>query len=172
MTYPEMTIDTASDEMINDMTCHIQPFLVSQQYYDKKLSSLACDDFLNLKICYFMPDHRDKILFISDGFLKKYGIPADLVKKQALKNIETSMYTLQDVNTMLAHMGIPIPDGLPTVPLYVLTNGSGYLGAGQILSNGLLADIAKRIGGDFYVIPSSIHEVLITPVINGMDPKT
>lgn len=49
------------------------------------------------------------------------------------------------------------------VPMYVLSNKNRVGGASCILYDGLLADFATAIGGSFYVIPSSIHEVLLLP---------
>lgn len=52
------------------------------------------------------------------------------------------------------------------VPMYVLSNKNKVGGASCILYDGLLADFATAIGGNFYVIPSSIHEVLLLPADN------
>ena len=52
------------------------------------------------------------------------------------------------------------------LPMYVLSNKNRVGGASCILYDGLLADFATAIGGSFYVIPSSIHEVLLLPADN------
>lgn len=52
------------------------------------------------------------------------------------------------------------------VPMYVLSNKNRVGGAACILYDGILADFAAVIGGSFYVIPSSIHEVLLLPADN------
>lgn len=52
----------------------------------------------------------------------------------------------------------------PRTPLYVLTNQHGIYGAGCMLYQNLLKDFADSLGRDLYILPSSIHEVLITPV--------
>lgn len=46
-------------------------------------------------------------------------------------------------------------------PLYVLTNEQKNQGAACILYEGMLEKIAKDLGGSFYMIPSSIHEVIL-----------
>lgn len=50
------------------------------------------------------------------------------------------------------------------IPLYVLTNRSRFFGAGALLYEGMLEQCAKKLGSRFYVIPSSIHEVLLLPL--------
>lgn len=45
--------------------------------------------------------------------------------------------------------------------LYVLTNHQKINGAASILYPGMLEHLAKRFRGGFYIIPSSVHEVLL-----------
>lgn len=49
------------------------------------------------------------------------------------------------------------------VSSYVLTNQSGQYGATMILYPDILKTIREKLGDDFYVLPSSIHELLIKP---------
>lgn len=49
------------------------------------------------------------------------------------------------------------------IPIYVLSNEERINGAACILYPALLADICARLESSFYVIPSSVHEVLILP---------
>lgn len=48
--------------------------------------------------------------------------------------------------------------------MYVLTNHKGINGAGCILYPDLLEGFFHKIGMDFYILPSSIHEVILVPV--------
>lgn len=56
-------------------------------------------------------------------------------------------------------------------PMYVLTNESRFLGASCILYDELLLDLSKRLHSDFYIIPSSVHEVLLIPATTEMDKE-
>lgn len=47
---------------------------------------------------------------------------------------------------------------------YVVTNTMGINGAAVILYQGVLERIADKTDGDYYILPSSIHEVLAVPV--------
>lgn len=55
--------------------------------------------------------------------------------------------------------------------LYVLSNSSYYWGASVLFYPGMTERLAAMFGGDFYVLPSSVHEVLILKV-SGADPET
>ena len=58
-----------------------------------------------------------------------------------------------------------MPDADDMVKMYVLTNKDSNYGASQILLHESLDEIAERLGESrMYVIPSSVHEVLVIPV--------
>ena len=52
------------------------------------------------------------------------------------------------------------------MPMYVLTNESTYYGAGGICINHVIHRIMNTIQDDFYILPSSVHELIIVPVIS------
>ncbi|MDO4168526.1 MAG: DUF5688 family protein [Lachnospiraceae bacterium] len=51
--------------------------------------------------------------------------------------------------------------GGPDLPLYVMTNRIGINGASVIFYKDALQSFYREIGQDFYILPSSIHEVLL-----------
>lgn len=50
----------------------------------------------------------------------------------------------------------------------VLSNAAGYRGAGVLFYPGMQKKIAEHFGKNYYVLPSSLHEVLIMPEGPGM----
>lgn len=54
-------------------------------------------------------------------------------------------------------------------PIYIMTNEASYYGASMILDEENLEQIARLLDGDFYLIPSSIHEMLCIPVNSDLD---
>lgn len=50
--------------------------------------------------------------------------------------------------------------------MYVLTNSLRSFGAACILYDGMLDKVGEEIGENFYVLPSSIHEMIIVPESN------
>ena len=81
--------------------------------------------------------------------------------------------TLQRENIVLTPMrqmvedlqGKPVEylDDIEEAPMYVLTNKSFISGAIAILDSNIQKKIADLLGGDYYIIPSSIHEVIVIP---------
>ena len=53
--------------------------------------------------------------------------------------------------------------------LYVLTNREHQNGAASLLYEGMLKRCAKTCGGNFFVMPSSIHEVILMPYQSGVE---
>lgn len=53
---------------------------------------------------------------------------------------------------------------MPTdIPMHVLTNEQKLNGATALLDEGIMKTVIETVGDDFYVLPSSIHEILIIP---------
>ncbi|MBQ6089982.1 MAG: hypothetical protein IJL07_01775 [Lachnospiraceae bacterium] len=48
-------------------------------------------------------------------------------------------------------------------PMMVLTNSIGFYGASALLYPGVLEKIREELGSEFYVLPSSVNEVIILP---------
>ncbi len=48
-------------------------------------------------------------------------------------------------------------------PILVLTTEEGFLGASALFYPGIMEKVADAVGGDYYVLPSSVHEVLVIP---------
>lgn len=57
-------------------------------------------------------------------------------------------------------------------PMYIATNDVKVNGAAVLLYNNLLKDFADRTGNDFYILPSSVHEAILVPVSDQMDPSS
>ena len=63
------------------------------------------------------------------------------------------------------------PEETGAAPMYVLTNQSKLDGAGALARDGVLDKIGDLMDSNFYVLPSSIHEVLIVPDNGNMQTK-
>ena len=64
----------------------------------------------------------------------------------------------------------PVPDCFAEyeMPVYILTNSKKVNGASCILYKNLLRNFACEKNENFYIIPSSIHEVLLVPESQGL----
>ncbi|MCR5310457.1 MAG: DUF5688 family protein [Lachnospiraceae bacterium] len=53
--------------------------------------------------------------------------------------------------------------GQPEIPMYVATTQDKTNGAGIIAYPGFMEMAAEKLGGDFFLLPSSVHEVILIP---------
>ena len=61
-----------------------------------------------------------------------------------------------------------LPDDFDKAPvMYVVTNSIGTNGAAAITYPNALKQISEICGGSFFLLPSSIHELLAVPAANG-----
>ena len=56
--------------------------------------------------------------------------------------------------------------------MYVLSNSEKLNGAAALLDAKTMEAISEKLGGDFIVLPSSIHECIVLPVTEDMDRHT
>ena len=110
-------------------------------------------------------------ILIHNVHLQLWKVNARELYERALENTPLLQgYELADMNTVLEEMkalgGIDdeeIEDMQQEVPMYVLSNKSRINGASCILYKDILKDFATVVDKDLYVLPSSIHEVILLP---------
>ena len=95
--------------------------------------------------------------FVTNALAEQYGISGEQLLKEAIENATHSYPAMLD--SLSNVLGIPeMADG---PQLYVASVEGSYMGAGVLTYPGFLDQAAERLGGDFFVLPSSIHEVLL-----------
>lgn len=85
-----------------------------------------------------------------------------------LRNMTDVLKELFDDDELAGAM--PDSDFCSANAMYVLTNRYKLNGSGCILYPNLLRDFAARLESDLFILPSSIHEVLIIPAKNPSSP--
>lgn len=104
--------------------------------------------------------------------VQQWKVPPDTVFMQALYNMkQKGCYQLLRLTDLLSSFGAEYPeeeqDGL-----WVFQDSSGrYSGTTAILYPELLEQAARTFGEGFYILPSSIYEVLLLPEGKGIPPE-
>ena len=105
---------------------------------------------------------------LTKAILDRSGINFEELDEAAKKNTEKSGFSVRTMNEVMYElMGvnpgpeIEEPDG---PQMYVLTNVRKLHGANIMLYKEYLEIAAEKMNGDFYIIPSSIHELIAVPV--------
>lgn len=86
----------------------------------------------------------------------------ELAKENMARIFPARIDRLVDILEAATDLDISELDVESPVELYVLTNDSGINGATCMFYSNVL-DEAKKMIGDFYILPSSIHEVILMP---------
>ena len=110
---------------------------------------------------------------VTMGNLALMGVTKEQILSDAQKNLEKKEYVFMNLADVMASMCSEFseidPAETPEMPLYMLTNSSKIQGAVMIARPDIMKEIGERFGCDFYVLPSSKHEVLLVPVDAGID---
>lgn len=131
--------------------------------------------YLDLAIvCYC--DIKDKrighgSILIKKEHMEMWEIDDDQLIQDAMKNMPY-LYPADFMNmSVVLKQLYKDPVNLLDVelPMFVLTNTERVNGAASLLYEGQLEKIEKILGQDFYILPSSIHEVIIVPKSKGTD---
>ena len=108
---------------------------------------------------------------ITNKQVKEWGVSVnDLVLTARQNTPRLFPAQIIDMEEMLAGMVsfILYPSA---IPMYILTNEQELNGASALLYGDILKDFANKKGADMYILPSSIHEVIMIPADRIDDPK-
>lgn len=116
---------------------------------------------------------------VNKNIMRYANMSWDELSKIAISNMipQIKLRTMKD--TMRDMLGIPFDDDddlpfpIPSVDndMWVLTNTWNMYGSAMIVSKEILQYVCDHTGySEYYIVPSSVHEVLIIPV-DGMDAK-
>ena len=101
---------------------------------------------------------------LSPRVMEHLSLDEDTVFARAIEN---SAKLLPPV-IMPLHEMLGAPSLGPNGPIAV-TNREGFLGASVLVYPGVIEELTERCGGAFYILPSSIHEVLALPMSSEFD---
>lgn len=132
---------------------------------------------------------------VTNDVMKQFGVNEQTIHAVALENTQRQFpSTFRPMNDVLKEfmrkdfMGMDLdelPDGDDTkafleslleesmeedsLPMFVLTNDCNMNGAAVLFYPGIKEQIAEQLGGDYFVLPASIHEVLVVPDQGNID---
>lgn len=90
--------------------------------------------------------------------LKPHFCPLRDIVKEYMEDPEEKNLRCED-----AVMTVEENEERHLLPMYVLTNQKKVFGAICIRYPDMLRQLAEKIGGDFYILPSSVHECILVP---------
>lgn len=136
-------------------------------------------DYLDLAICFFYAYYSDEMgegsILIHNSHMEMWHTCMEDLFQLARVNtpvlfpwkygtlweiVREDIRAGQEEGGGEAALQASVPD---VIPMRVLTNSKRSYGAACILYPGVLEEVAQRMGGSFYILPSSIHETILLP---------
>ena len=118
-------------------------------------------------------DHGTATMLVNNDIMNTWGIEyTNEFYENAKYNTQTllpaTVTDLTDVVKMLAEDDesfnlIEDMDVEASAPMYVASNISRVNGCSVMLYDGVLKEFSKKVGSDLYILPSSVHEVILVP---------
>lgn len=155
--------------------------VVNRERNGEMLAKVPHKDFLDLsKVFYICLKELGGTILIDHQLCKQWGIGMEELEEAAEVNTPKLQPTrLQEMENLMVELfgadlceffGVDVAEGIEKEQdMYVLTNDARLFGAAAILFPGELQKIAERLDNDLYILPSSIHEVLLLPVLEDVD---
>lgn len=172
--------DTGSITDYNQVKERICFKIVNTELNQDLLQDTPHVPFLDLSVIFYILLDGDAVpngmITINNSLMNAWGVETDALYKKAIHNtqrlLQGTVIPIKEVLSELNNHGQACfpdaGDGFPCpsnnrIPMYVITNTQKLYGAAVFLDEALLSGFAESIGGDFYILPSSIHELILLP---------
>lgn len=147
---------------------HVRP-CIAATYKDNELNPILKDKTVFPRKCYDISTYYriqiDNMNYIvTNELLDHVGLDVFDLELAATNNL-MKIVKFKDMLGFIEELqyGENVSEDLPTNLLYVLTTEDKFQGAAAMLIQNNLEEIQKKIKCNFYILPSSVHEVIIVP---------
>lgn len=148
--------------------------VVATERNAEMLSDIPHKEFEDMSmVCRFVlnfGDHEQGSVLVNNSMLERYGVTQEQLFEDALKYAPTIKPSeIKSMAEMMAEItGMDINEingsiGGDKVPMYVASTSDRVNGAGILAYPDFLENAAEKLGGDFFVLPSSLHEIILVP---------
>lgn len=154
--------------------CLLSVRLISYQKNKEFLSLVPHRRILDLAIIYQLvfegTDTTMGAAVVYQDHCRIWEVTEDILFQTAIASmIRRFPPSLNSVEALIGLPELPVQSGFPH--LFALTNSKAFFGASVIMYPGILRTAAKKLGGAYYILPSSMHEVLLLAKDKDTDPS-
>ena len=167
--------DTVRQKSLDSITDHIFLRIVNAEKNQKMLQDYPCRQISDFIVTYRLLVLQDQegigSLLVDHDLAKSTGLSEEQLYQRALKNTEklfpVKFGNLQDVMVKSQISGhVEVGDEIHVdkndpLPAYILSNQNCINGATSILYPKVQEELKREFPDGYYVIPSSIHELLL-----------
>ncbi len=174
ITENEITEEIDVDELIDfdRIKDNIVFKLINYAQNEELLQTVPYRKYLDLAVVYYIIVSNDLFegasILINNNHLKLWNITGEEIDEIAKENspvvLKAELKSMADVfNELLLREGECDFDLTSECNMYVLSNSEKMFGAAAILYENIISDFSEKLGCDLYILPSSVHEVIIVP---------
>ena len=182
---------TDFDSVKDRITCRLINAEQNAEYLADKPHTMVDDLAVTYHIAIGKEESGTMSAPITNRLMEGYGVDVEQLHQIALDNMDTlTPATFKSMTETMVDMMLPdmmrngmteeqareaIAGMIPPTPdemMYVLSNEDKLNGAAVLLNDKVMDDITEKLGQDYFILPSSVHEVLIVPKNDQMDLKT
>jgi len=159
---PQVNVSSLSDyDQVKD---HLMMQVIPVEPNAEKLETIPHKTIEDIAVVYRIDvsdsRHHDASVLITNQMLDQFGVtPEQLHQDAVASQTEHRPPTLKNMSEMMAEMSGGMMD-MPESPMWVATVEGGVNGASVVQIPEFMDQAAEKLGGDFFVLPSSIHECL------------
>lgn len=148
--------------------------VISAEVNEELLAKVPHDRIEDLAVVYrfIMESNEDgrASILVNNDLIERMGVTHEQLRADALENSpEIRPAVIQGMNEVMKEMMGPeayemfgIPDDTEEM-MFIATVPDKNSGAGVLAYQDFMDQAAEKIGGDFFILPSSIHEILLVP---------
>lgn len=148
--------------------------VISAEVNEELLAKVPHDRIEDLAVVYrfIMESNEDgrASILVNNDLIERMGVTHEQLRTDALENSpEIRPAVIQGMNEVMKEMMGPeayemfgIPDDTEEM-MFIATVPDKNSGAGVLAYQDFMDQAAEKIGGDFFILPSSIHEILLVP---------
>lgn len=163
------TLVSGEDLNTEELFCreNIQIKLVNTRANEEYLKTLPHRETLDLSIVYYVSikiNDGNGSITITNALAEKHGYSEEMLYNIAIENLKNSGETrVSSISNLF-----PVCD----VGMYVIYNESRLFGSRAVLLPEELLKLADIFGGDFLLLPSSVHDWIAVPYANEIEAFT
>ena len=155
---------------LDDVRDRLYVRLINGARNRRLLESIPYVPFLDLAMVFYMrldvSRRYDAMVLVRKGDLERWRITTEELEKMAVNNtVEQKVCELIPLEAFLEEKAEEHSSAM-----FVLTDTDRRYGAAALCYPGLIESIADQFDSDLYVLPSSVHEVIILPDEGGFSP--
>ena len=143
--------------------------LVNREMNQELLRDVPSVSFLDLSVVFICAVKNEEFgtgsVLIREEHRKHWKVSKELLYEYARENtFRLRPFELKSMEELIEDLVEPEERNLlKEIPMYVLSNRDRVFGAAGILYDRILSSAGARLEEDFYVLPSSVHEVILVP---------